>query len=84
MVALSSPTNATVSSHRRQLATGTINDDDDAPTVTLALSRTSIAESGATNSATVTASLDRASSEDTTVTVAAVGGGGHGGDGLYA
>ena len=73
VVALSSPTNATVSS-TAGTGTGTITDDDDAPTVTLALSRTSIAESGATNSATVTASLDRASSEDTTVTVAAAAG----------
>ena len=53
-----------------------ITDDDDAPTVTLALSQTSIAEAddGSTNNAeehktTVTASLNRASSVQTTVTV---------------
>ena len=73
LVALSSPTNATVSS-TAGTGTGTITDDDDAPTVTLALSRTSIAESGATNSTTVTASLDRASSAATTVTVSAAAG----------
>ncbi len=73
LVALSSPMNATVSSTAGS-GTGTINDDDDAPTVALALSRTSIAESGTTNSATVTASLDRASSAATTVTVSAAAG----------
>ena len=73
LVALSSPTNATVSS-TAGTGTGTITDDDDAPTVTLALSRASIAESGTTNSATVTASLDRASSAETTVTVSAAAG----------
>ena len=54
--------------------TGTITDDDAAPTVTLSLSRSSIAESGATNSATVTASLDHPSSAATTVTVGATAG----------
>ena len=48
-------------------ATGTITDDDAAPTVTLILTPSSIDESGETS--TVTASLDRPSSEDTTVTV---------------
>ena len=47
----------------------TITDDDAAPTVMLRLSRTSIVENG--GSATVTARLDRASSETTTVTVSA-------------
>ena len=47
----------------------TITDDDDAPTVTLRLSRTSIDENG--GSTTVTARLDRTSSETTTVTVSA-------------
>ena len=55
-------------------ATGTITDDDAAPKVTLALSPTSIAESGTTNTSTVTASLDRPSSEDTTITVSAAAG----------
>ena len=57
---LSGATNATVSATS---GTGTITDDDEAPTVSLALSRTSITESGATNATTVTASLDHASSE---------------------
>ncbi len=47
----------------------TITDDDDPPTVMLRLSRTSINENG--GSATVTARLDRTSSETTTVTVSA-------------
>ena len=45
----------------------TITDDDDAPTVMLRLSRTSISENR--GSTTVTARLDRTSSETTTVTV---------------
>ncbi len=47
----------------------TIADDDEAPTVTLVLDPASVTEAG--GESTVTASLDRASSEDTTVTVAA-------------
>ena len=47
----------------------TLTDDDDPPTVTLRLSRTSINENG--GSATVTARLDRTSSETTMVTVSA-------------
>ena len=70
---LSGATNATVSA-TSGTGTGTITDDDDAPTVSLALSRTSITESGATNATTVTASLDHASSEDTTITVSAAAG----------
>ena len=54
--------------------TGTITDDDDAPKVTLSLSPDSIAESGSSNESTVTATLDRPSSEDTTITVAAAAG----------
>ena len=54
--------------------TGTITDDDASPTVTLALSPTSITESGAANTGTVTATLDRASSRETTITVAAAPG----------
>ena len=46
-----------------------ITDDDAKPKVTLALSRTTIDESGANNATTVTATLSAASSEDTTVTV---------------
>ena len=72
-VSLGDPSNATVSG-TSGTGTGTITDDDDAPTVTLALSRTSITESGATNATTVTASLDRASSEDTTIAVSAAAG----------
>ncbi len=47
----------------------TITDDDDPPTVMLRLSRTSINENG--GSTTVTARLDRESSETTTVTISA-------------
>ena len=49
--------------------TGTITDDDDAPTVTLVLTPASITENG--GKSTVTATLDRASSAETTVTVSA-------------
>ena len=48
----------------------TITDDDAAPTVMLLLSRTSISENG--GSTTVTARLNRVSSETTTVTVSAM------------
>ena len=48
----------------------TITDDDDPPTVMLLLSRTSISENN--GSTTVTARLDRTSSETTTVTVSAM------------
>ena len=54
--------------------TGTITDDDGQPTVALALSPTSITESGATNASTVTATLNRASAQDTTITVSATAG----------
>ena len=47
----------------------TIIDDDDPPTVTLDLMPTSIGENG--GSTTVTARLNRTSSETTTVTVSA-------------
>ena len=50
----------------------TIEDNDDTPTVTLALSQASISEDG--GSSTVTASLDHPSSEATTVTVSATAG----------
>ena len=50
-------------------AIGTITDDDDAPTVTLVLTPASITENG--GKSTVTATLDRPSSEATTVTVSA-------------
>ena len=52
-------------------ATLTIADDEGAPTVTLALDPSSIAESGRGNVATVTARLSVASSAATTVTVSA-------------
>ena len=63
-VTLSSASGADISDGT---ATGTITDDDDAPTVTLGLSPASISENGAVS--TVTATLDHASSEETTVTV---------------
>ena len=47
----------------------TIEDDESSPTVTLALSSTSIGENGGTT--TVTATLNRASSQRTTITVTA-------------
>ena len=72
-VALSGATNASISS-TAGTGTGTITDDEPSPTVTLALSRTSITESGTNNSATVTASLDHASSVATTITVGAAAG----------
>ena len=50
----------------------TITDDDAAPTASLSLSDASIAENGGTSQ--VSATLNRASSEDTTVTVTAVSG----------
>ena len=53
-------------------ATLTIADDDGAPTVALSLASSSIAENG--GSTTVTATLNRASSAATTVTVTAVSG----------
>ena len=53
-------------------ATLTLEDDDDAPGVTLALSPSSIAENGGVS--TVTATLSRASSAATTVTVTRVSG----------
>ena len=48
----------------------TIADDDNPPVVTLAVSENAIDESGVNNNATVTATLDRASSEQIVVTVA--------------
>ena len=55
--------------------TVTVNDDD-VPTVTLALSASSIAESGASTVSTVTATLNRTSGAATEVTVAAAPGAG--------
>ena len=65
IVTLSSPTNATLPDGGAS-GTGTITDDDDAPTVTLAVAPGSIAESGGT------ATLSHASSVATTVTVTPV------------
>ena len=65
-VTLSNAPGATLSD---ATATGTITDDDDAPTVTLVLTPASIGENG--GKSTVTATLDRASSAATTVTVTA-------------
>ena len=52
----------------------TIRDDEGPPLVTLALSSATIGESGASNAATVTATLNRASSVATTITVSAAPG----------
>ena len=52
----------------------TIRDDEATPTVTLALSRTALAESGTNNSATVTATMSPPSVQATTITVAATAG----------
>ena len=49
----------------------TITDDEGTPTATLVLSPATIDESGADNASTVTATLDRASSKDLTLTVSA-------------
>ena len=69
VVQLSSPTNATIAT---ATGTGTINDDDPKPKVTLALNPAAINEnSGVT---TVTATLNGASSQATTITVAAAPG----------
>ena len=53
----------------------TIADDDETPRVILALAPAMIDESGETNAAAVTATLERASSEATTVAVSASGSG---------
>ena len=50
-------------------ATGTITDDDETPTVTLALTPATINESGASNVSTVTASLNHPSYQPVTVAV---------------
>ena len=72
IVTLGAPTNATVSTvEGAGTATGTINDDDDTPVVTLKLAPATIDESGATNASTVTATLNGTSSEVVTLTVAA-------------
>ena len=71
IVKLSSPTNATIAT---RIGTGTITDDDDTPKVTLVLSPSTIDESGTTNVTTVTATLNRASSQATTITVSAAPG----------
>ena len=52
----------------------TIEDDEEAPTVTLILSPDSISESGDSNTTTVTATLSHTSSEETTLTVSATAG----------
>ena len=70
IVELSGPNNATLGTAS---GTGTITDDDDAPSVTLVLSPATIDESGTTTATTVTATLDHASSAATTITVSATG-----------
>ena len=71
VVTLSAPSNATIPDGAAS-GTGTITDDDAAPTVTLALADSSIAENGDTTTATAT--LSHASSAATTVTVTAAAG----------
>ena len=66
-ITLSGAANASLST---ATGVGTITDDDAAPTATLSLNPASITENGGT--AQVSATLDRASSAATTVTVAAV------------
>ena len=71
-VTLGAPTNATVSATEGAgEASGAITDDDATPTATLTLTPAAIDESGATNQSTVTASLNGATSQDLTLTVAA-------------
>ena len=66
-VTLSNPSNVTIDDGT---AVGTINDNDEAPTVTVSLSHHSVAEDSGT-AVTVTARLNHASTEVTTVTVTA-------------
>ena len=73
IVTLSSPTQATLAEGGAS-GTGTITDDDAAPTVTLAVVPSVITESGTGNVSTVTATLDHRSSAATTVTVGATAG----------
>ena len=67
-VTLSDPVDATVA-EGAQTAAGTIEDDDDAPSATLALSPASIGEDGGV--ATVTATLSHPSSAESTIAVSA-------------
>ena len=67
-VTLGTPTNGTLGT--TTAAKGTITDNDATPAATLVLNPTSISEDG--GSSTVTATLDRASSEATTLTVSAM------------
>ncbi len=64
VVTLSNAANATIST---ATGTGTITDNDDAPTVTLSVADDSISENG--GSTTVSATLSHASSEATTITI---------------
>ena len=74
-VTLGTLTNATLSSDQGAgTASGTITDDDATPTATLTLTPSTIAESGAGNRATVTASLSAATWQDVTVTVSVANG----------
>ncbi len=70
-VSLSEPVNARLPVSAAT-GTGTIEDDDAAPTVTLAVADSAISENGGTT--TVTATLSHASSAATTITVTAVSG----------
>ena len=70
VIELSNPSNATLAGGVSTLTgAGTISDDDPAPVVTLVLTPAAVSENGGVS--TVTATLDRASSETTTVTVSA-------------
>ena len=64
-VTLSNPSNVTID---HGIAVGTINDNDEVPTVTVSLSHNSVAEDSGT-AVTVTARLNHPSTEVTTVTV---------------
>ena len=70
IIRLSSPDKATLSGGAQTLdASGTITDDDATPTVTLALGKDQINESGAGNSTTVAASLSAVTYQAVTLTV---------------
>ncbi|WP_222843474.1 beta strand repeat-containing protein [Roseivirga misakiensis] len=65
IITLSNPVNATLASPN--VFTYTIQDDDDAPTVTLSVDNSTIAENGGTS--TLTATLSEVSGKDVTVTL---------------
>ena len=75
MVTVSAAVGAGSRARQPAAVTLTIADDDETPRVILALAPAMIDESGETNAAAVTATLERASSEATTVAVSAAGSG---------